>query len=136
MDFLVGDVVGDGGDAVGTDGAGVIRALPAEVGSLHFVGEEVAGRAFDVADDLRDGSGGGQSDKNVDMVGDAADGEQVGLHFAAAGGDAGVEARLEVGRNQGLTIPGGPGAVEIDFGVGVGHRRIEEVRRTRVGSRG
>ena len=120
---LVVDVVAHGGVLGLADGERAIGALPAEgKGWREDVVDQVAGNAFELADQVGDRQGGGQADEDVNVVGDAADVDAVATELAGVGGDGGVNWGAQVGREDRCAVPGRPYEVDVEVKVGFRHR--------------
>jgi hypothetical protein len=65
---------------------------------------------------LGDGDGGVEANKEVEVVGHAAESEGDALEGAALGLDGGVKGLLDESGDEGQPVPGGPDEMEIELG--------------------
>src|SRR5690348_9723132 len=106
---LMGDVVGGLVQVARADGEGGVSTLPLEERSVgRLVGDEVGGGAFEVLDQIGDADGGGQTDEEMDVILDAAKGDDLGAKRHALVTDGAVDAPLHIPSKEGQAIPGGP----------------------------
>src|SRR5579871_6763454 len=96
MFALIHNVVAEACDIRLCQGERSIRSLPFEEGvGTYFTRDQMRETALDLFDEIRDRQTDGQSRQHMDMVLDAADGEQFDLHASTLGLNALVHGRLD-----------------------------------------
>ena len=116
---LVGDVVDDGVELLGSEGDDAVLGLPGEgVAGPQDVGDEVGAAAFDLTDEVGQADAGWDGGYEVQVVFDASDGVYGGAEVLGSAGDDPVELGLDGFADEGKAVLGAPGDVIIQAAIG------------------